>query len=44
MVLIVRFFQRVFELETSNGDEMLLMALSIAAICFCVYLSHRGMV
>lgn len=41
MVLIVSFFQRVLELQINNGTDMLMMALSIAAICIGVYFLHR---
>jgi len=41
MVLIVSFFQRVLELGISNATDMLMMAISIAAICVGVYFLHR---
>jgi uncharacterized membrane protein YqhA len=41
MVLIVSFFQRVLELQITSGIDMLMMALSIAAICIGVYFLHR---
>jgi uncharacterized membrane protein YqhA len=41
MVLIVSFFQRVLELQITNGVDMLMMAASIAAICIGVYFLHR---
>jgi uncharacterized protein (TIGR00645 family) len=40
MVLIVSFFQRVLELKIEGSIDMLLMALSIAAICIGVYFLH----
>jgi uncharacterized protein (TIGR00645 family) len=41
MVLIVSFFQRVLELQINNSTDMLMMALSIAAICIGVFFLHR---
>jgi uncharacterized membrane protein YqhA len=41
MVLIVSFFQRVLELQITTTTDMLLMALSIAAICIGVFFLHR---
>jgi uncharacterized membrane protein YqhA len=41
MVLIVSFFQRVLELRITSSTDMLMMALSIAAICIGVYFLHR---
>ncbi len=41
MVLIVSFFQRVLELQITNSTDMLMMALSIAAICIGVFFLHR---
>jgi uncharacterized protein (TIGR00645 family) len=41
MVLIVSFFQRVLELQIANSTDMLMMAISIAAICIGVYFLQR---
>ena len=41
MVLIVSFFQRVLELQIYNSFDMLMMAVSISAICIGVYFLHK---
>jgi uncharacterized membrane protein YqhA len=41
MVLIVSFFQRVLELQINTSLDMLMMALSIAALCIGVYFLHK---
>jgi uncharacterized membrane protein YqhA len=41
MVLIVSFFQRVLELQVNNSMDMLMMAVSIAALCIGVYFLHK---
>ena len=41
MVLIVSFFQRVLALELSSSLDMLMMAVSIAALCIGVYFLHK---